>query len=296
MENNTLYIKQINIENLWGKHQVYWELDPKVNILVGGNGSGKSTILNIIEDVLIPGKYFYRYTKDRTTVKIAYNNKRTFKFGGTSSYGVSEVNEKGMWINNSGLTNGEYEHYDLLKAVKISTFDVETPLSKQLDTLVYGDGEENTDCFLKFQNKKLMLQNELLKSKKYEEASLADKIIEDFYAITNSFFKETAKKIVFQEQKLSFEQNGDKINLTQLSAGEKQLLIILLTLLLQDAQPCLLLMDEPEISLDTAWQAILIEKIIALNPHCQLIIVTHSPSIFGEGWGDKLVWMEDIVK
>ena len=29
---------------------------------------------------------------------------------------------------------------------------------------------------------------------------------------------------------------------------------------------------------------------------CQLIISTHSPSIFGSGWGDKAIYMEDIMK
>jgi predicted ATPase len=56
----------------------------------------------------------------------------------------------------------------------------------------------------------------------------------------------------------------------------------------------LLLMDEPEISLDIDWQFELINIIRELNPNCQIIISTHSPSIFGDGWGDKVVYMEDI--
>ena len=41
------YIQQIEIDSLWsGKKHVLWNLDPKVNILSGINGVGKSTILN----------------------------------------------------------------------------------------------------------------------------------------------------------------------------------------------------------------------------------------------------------
>lgn len=282
MTDNTLYLEHLHIEKMWGKYQVDWELDPKVNILVGGNGSGKTTILNVINEVcdhiMMPIElYWGEYKVAVEKITAIFNNQDTRIFDYKEKK-YTPINER------------------LLKTVKISTFDIETSLLTQLNTLVYGDGEENTDCFLKFQNRKLMLQNELLKSKKFEEASLADKQIEDFYQIVNEFFEDTSKRIVFNEQKCYFEQNGDKITLTQLSAGEKQLLIILLTILLQNGQPCLILMDEPEISLDTEWQAILIEKILALNPLAQLIIVTHSPSIFGDGWGDKLVWMEDIIQ
>ena len=32
-----------------------------------------------------------------------------------------------------------------------------------------------------------------------------------------------------------------------------------------------------------------------LNPNAQYFITTHSPSIFGDGWGDKIIYMEDIT-
>lgn len=53
-------------------------------------------------------------------------------------------------------------------------------------------------------------------------------------------------------------------------------------------------MDEPEISLHIVWQDQLISTIRTLNPNCQLIITTHSPNIFANGWEDKIVFMEDI--
>ena len=55
-------------------------------------------------------------------------------------------------------------------------------------------------------------------------------------------------------------------------------------------------MDEPEISLHIEWQYNLIDYIRMLNPKAQLVISTHSPSIFGQGWGDKVKYMNDIVR
>ena len=85
------------------------------------------------------------------------------------------------------------------------------------------------------------------------------------------------------------------IHLYKLSSGEKQLLIILLRVFLMDEQPYILLMDEPEISLHIEWQYRLFEEIQKLNPYCQIITSTHSPSLFGDGWGDKLVFIEDLL-
>ena len=55
-------------------------------------------------------------------------------------------------------------------------------------------------------------------------------------------------------------------------------------------------MDEPEISLHIRWQREIIDRMRQINPFCQIIIATHSPSMFGTGWGDKVVYMEDIIK
>lgn len=49
-------------------------------------------------------------------------------------------------------------------------------------------------------------------------------------------------------------------------------------------------------SLHIEWQSQLIEAIQSLSANCQIILSTHSPSIFADGWGDKLVFMEDIVQ
>lgn len=46
-------IEKIEIKGLFGKKDICWELNPQVNVLVGENGSGKSTILSIMHDLLL---------------------------------------------------------------------------------------------------------------------------------------------------------------------------------------------------------------------------------------------------
>ena len=96
-----------------------------------------------------------------------------------------------------------------------------------------------------------------------------------------------------------FEETGKKIGETlvpyQLSSGEKQMLAILLTVLVEDEQPYVLFMDEPEVSLHIEWQKRLIELIVELNPNVQIILTTHSPAVIMNGWIDKVTEVSDIT-
>lgn len=53
MENTGIatYIERIEIEGLWGRFDVDWKLNPDVNILIGKNGTGKTTILRAINNL-----------------------------------------------------------------------------------------------------------------------------------------------------------------------------------------------------------------------------------------------------
>ena len=93
-----------------------------------------------------------------------------------------------------------------------------------------------------------------------------------------------------------FEQEGEMLYPYQLSSGEKQLLVILLTVLVQDGQPCVLFMDEPEVSLHIEWQQHLIELIRRLNHNVQIILTTHSPAVIMNGWQDAVTEVSDITE
>ena len=118
------------------------------------------------------------------------------------------------------------------------------------------------------------------------------------FETVDRLFAKTGKNIRIDPHTnhLIFIDEGEEIPLYKLSSGEKQLLLILMKVFLMEEQPYILLMDEPEISLHIEWQYKLFEEIRRLNPNCQIITSTHSPSLFGDGWGDKLVFVEDLVK
>ena len=108
-------------------------------------------------------------------------------------------------------------------------------------------------------------------------------------------FKDTGKHIEIEGNKFNILSKEQIIPIDALSSGEKQILLILLRVFLMDGKEAYVLLDEPENSLDISWQYELINTLVKLNPNAQYFITTHSPSIFGDGWGDKIIYMEDIT-
>lgn len=115
-----------------------------------------------------------------------------------------------------------------------------------------------------------------------------------FQDMIDELFSYTGKKIDRRSNDIVFWQDGDRLLPYKLSSGEKQMLVILLTVLVRDGDHCVLFMDEPEASLHVEWQQKLIGMIRALNPNLQLILTTHSPAVIMEGWLDAVTEVSDI--
>ena len=106
-----------------------------------------------------------------------------------------------------------------------------------------------------------------------------------FYNIVN-------ERILFKSFELGTDDfkfvadNGSEISLSNLSSGEKQLLI-LYSQLLFDVQPdTLVMIDEPELSMNVVWQRNFLkdlQRIVELR-NFDVLIATHSPMIIDEKW------------
>jgi predicted ATP-binding protein involved in virulence len=117
-----------------------------------------------------------------------------------------------------------------------------------------------------------------------------DNKLNSFVKTINSFFGDgedavTKKSIYWSAGKISFRNDWDTedVELAYLSSGEKQLFIFFAHLIfsLEDNQPGILVVDEPELSLHLAWQREYVNKIIELNPNVQIIFATHAPELVG---------------
>ncbi len=86
---------------------------------------------------------------------------------------------------------------------------------------------------------------------------------------------------------------GGIIPLSELSSGEKQLLILFAEALLQEKAAFIYIADEPELSLHVTWQEQLTGNLVRINPAAQIIFATHSPDVVSE-FGERAIQMEAL--
>ena len=282
------YIERIEIKGLWSRFDVNWQLNSDVNILVGENGTGKSTILNILLQAI------ERCKENLKTDDIINSREFDWYINAQISFksnGITPFNTR-----NNGLEKDRNStiipkiHFIRTFDTFLTVNDLDKLYKKNLYTEVDFKLNEKIDTFVDYQ----LDQTKKIINQKIDAIAAFAKI-RYFTDTVNRLFLTTGKTIDENENRLIFLLDQQvKIEANQLSSGEKQLLLILLTVLCQDEKPSILLMDEPEISLHLRWQYELIEIIRTLNPNCQVIIATHSPSIFGKGWRDKVFFMDKI--
>lgn len=100
------------------------------------------------------------------------------------------------------------------------------------------------------------------------------------YLIDKHFYynQSTLNLDIFLENEVSEEK--EIIQLTQLSSGEKQIVSLFSKLYLESSEKCVVIIDEPELSLSLQWQKMLLPDIMRTDNCDLLLTVTHSPFIF----------------
>lgn len=263
------YITRIEIDSLWsGQRHVVWNLSPQVNILSGVNGVGKSTILNRVVKCLLSGA------------------KQDESGGIHLSFSPEDADSVDFDVVRS---------FDrpLLSADFLNKM-ADTILQSELDFYLYQLQRRYLDYQVNLSNRmvELFTRQDPDATRKVQEIA-QEKI--HFQDIVDDLFKDTGKTIVRDRNEIYFHSLGEVIEPYKLSSGEKQMIIILLTVLVQNHRPSVLFMDEPEVSLHVEWQERLIALVRDLNPNCQVILTTHSPAVIMNGWSDCVTDVDDII-
>lgn len=233
-------IKDINI-SIWNHQKVQFSAHPDVNIIMGINGSGKTTFLSRLY--------------------------------------------KSLTENMKGMENVVY----LPSIDNIAMRDkrkTATALSQDLDYYIYD---------MKTGPSLMSLRMSMIDSSEDVQTKLKSRIA-DFQNAVNRLFALTHKRIEIEGSKFSVITEKEKLPVGALSSGEMQMLLILLRVFLLNGREAVILIDEPENSLDIDWQFELVNLLVRFNPNAQFFITTHSPALFGEGWGDKVWYMEEITQ
>lgn len=263
------YIEQIEIESLWsGTKHILWNLDRKVNILSGINGVGKSTILSKVIRGLSQGGEFPSHLLKGVHLKVQPSDAKWIRYDVIRSFDRPMVSSDSL----SQIENLNTELDWQLFLLQRKYLDYQVNVGNRIIEVLQSGAEDAAQQAQSISDAKKMFQD----------------IIDDL-------FKETGKQIIRSENEIRFSQFGEVLRPYQLSSGEKQMLAILLTVLVEDRKPYVLFMDEPEVSLHFEWQKRLIELILKLNPNVQLIVATHSPAVIMNGWMDHVTEVTDIT-
>lgn len=226
--------------NLWDKYKVKFTPHPDVNIIVGINGSGKTTMLSEI----------YKEISKRKDILNSYIYVPS----------IDNLIPRDKRKKESALTQElNFYIYDIKDGPSLFSY--------RMSTL------DSSPAF----------------------RSIVDKRVKMFCKLVDSLFIDTGKKVKMENNTFFIISKEGKITPAELSSGEKQILLLLLRIFLLNDSESVVLIDEPENSLDISWQYKLIDLFVRLNPNAQFFITTHSPSIFGDGWGDKIIYMEDVT-
>lgn len=116
------------------------------------------------------------------------------------------------------------------------------------------------------------------------------KVFQDLIAKLDLFTKIINNRLTFKQIRITRDEgfqvvdaeNPQKVlQLTQLSSGEKQEIVLFYELIFDTPEGLLLLIDEPEISLHIAWQKQFLDDLVEVSKQTavQVIVATHSPQI-----------------
>ena len=317
-----MILNNIHVQELYENYDLNLDLNQDINILAVVNGSFKSTLLKVIYEILTLDNTTYslssikayfsgdvRINYFRTEVDVTNSLKdpdfleKIKSLVNPEQIELSEGKRVKMAIGyfdqyRQDLKIDKDEFLKIARVYYISTFDVkrESKVNESVLDAKLKELQSDYGYYLSELAKRITDHIQIEDSISKETLDRINYRKDLFISIINKNFENTGKKLIENESKLLFSIEGDQISTSSLSSGEKQFLIIMLQTLLSRDEECIIIMDEPEISLHIEWQYNLIDYIRMLNPKAQLIISTHSPSIFGQGWGDKVKYMNDIVQ
>nr|ESK56522.1 hypothetical protein F987_00348 [Acinetobacter gyllenbergii NIPH 230] len=325
-------VERILIEKLFDNKNIDWELKD-VNVLVGKNGSGKTTILQLINAAILNDL-------KSNSINLCHSVSLYLNKEKSDGKSITLVNPLALKTHAKNFYKTKENHYDNMienqikdalnkTNIKNINLDIINSLKSQIKSSILQDIENDKNIEIFF-NKKLKENfsnlsveyistinmsansiNNITKSDgkntnflDYEIREELNKLLnsnnqnnkKNLINVLNSMFSDSNKKVEIKNNNLLFKlDNGKIIGYNSLSSGERQVIYIFIKVINASVNNALILMDEPEISLHLSWQEKLISQIRQVNKTSQIIIVTHSPAIVMNGWMDSFIDIKDIL-
>lgn len=313
----------LKIKKLFNKKDYNIYFENHLNIMIGENGCGKSTIINIIYNIATKN---FQYLSSLSFDEICLSFDR-FKFE------IKKEDIKQLEITKNPAFRSTLFNLDLSTYLSFDEFynsvinlqlpkynyltnEYETTLNYLNDDIYYANQEYYEFmskynliygsriylwcfyCFFKRINPFSELEKIVKNAQIYSFVNIDDT---DNLKIELDHDKETKcinclskyfemKKIYFEDCNLFIQDDitNDIISENNLSSGERKIIKII-QLLVSSENTDFLLLDEPELSLSIYWQRYLIEDIISICKSKKIIIATQSPNLLNVTELDYLI-------
>ena len=327
------HIENIKIKNIFYTKDINWDLK-QVNVLVGKNGLGKTTILNLIKSALTQEPCKYLDICDEVTINL-YNNK---KYYATKDYLpdemvnalIKEISTSDKMVN--AIVENIIQDHNKLNLDSNMTREIEKNIKEEIKNKIISEltpkrgkkeksgykftskVEPINTVFISTSDMNISATNNVITSSgshikflnieilreiesliENDEKYPKHQIVNKLLLSLNSFFIESNKKALLSKNEMKILLDDNSVlEFEDLSSGERQILFILLKVANSSFKESIILMDEPEISLHLSWQEKLLDEITRLNKSSQIVVVTHSPAMVMNGWFDCLTDIKDI--
>lgn len=289
-------IKSIYIKNIKALKDFKIDFNNNVNVVIGENGLGKTTILETIYNIITSNKRFLEdeesegcnlevmFTEDELNIINRFRNrlhKEVFKSKEKISVGKHEI-KKELNLKKQFPSSIILKKKWFRKVVYLPT-DVNFKNNK-VETAKKVEGSTEIGVILNSDEMSLNLKEYLVNIhyKDLEDMSIGETPyrIQKFKQLYNTFFEEKEFLGVKDFEPLfKIKATGEIHPADELSAGEKQIFFRGGSLLQMDLNNSILLIDEPELSLHPEWQQKILEFYKGIGENNQIIIATHSPHI-----------------
>lgn len=272
-------LKSLYIDSFKAFNKFTLEINNKLTVLIGENGTGKTTILEIIYNMLIGNTNYFYDTDNFSCVELKYSiddvdNVLALK---------KEDDNVNIYINNNivSLEN------DLFKNQKVIYFPTEVTFQNYSSNGPTKIDEFNNDVILTSEKMSRDFKQFLVNQRMLDLNDISNNIeatrIEKYKKIFNEFL--TDKEFLeidlnTFEPIFKLKNTGEIITTDKLSSGEKQVFFKGGSLLQYgENKELIVLIDEPEISMHPEWQQIILKYYTNINQNCQFIFSTHSSQI-----------------
>ena len=337
-----MILKHLSLARVRAFEQADFDFQPGMNLLVGVNGAGKSTILDVLRSTLsyaLPQFTASRsrpiaFTEDDITVgQNALTIELDFEAAGIpfehlihfprkdfvvdeskegqvrhQTIELVERNELSIRnnINLASLKQQKEQPLVLFFSTRRATYNRAQPTKQRSagdQAAAYADALAPRGLYIREFAEWWLARQTLAKEKKELGQIL------DFLNLAVTELLENCSNLRAErhsDASLVVDKNGVKLDVSQLSDGERGLLVLALDLglRLSQANPeledplqagkAVVLIDELDLHLHPQWQRTIVDKLTDTFRNCQFICTTHSPLIIGETQPSNLYLLTQI--